>query len=191
WAELGDLDEKDIKSKKDILQLLNDEGFYNENKKNVASRKAGEIYNFYENINIGDVVLAQDGFDILGIGLVDDDYNYNGGEDFPHARSVKWKTTNVNFKNEQGNLTTVYKITDLNTIHNVERILANPTNETDYSESHESESALNTILYGPPGTGKTYHTINHALEICGVKTEGLPRKEVKKLYKELVETGQI
>lgn len=191
WAEIGDLDEKDIKSKKDILQLLNDEGFYNENKKNVASRKAGEIYNFYENINIGDVVLAQDGFDILGIGLVDDDYNYNGGEDFPHARSVKWKTTNVNFKNEQGNLTTVYKITDLNTIHNVERILANPTNETDNSESHESESALNTILYGPPGTGKTYHTINNALEICGVKTEGLPRKEVKKLYKELVETGQI
>ena len=192
WAEIGDLDEQDIKSKNDILQLLKDEGFYTErNKKSVASRKAGEIYNFYQNINIGDVVLAQDGFDILGIGLVDDDYNYNGGEDFPHTRSVKWKTTNVNFKNEQGNQTTVYKITDLNIIHKVERILANTVNEGEGRENNASNKALNTILYGPPGTGKTYHTINYALEICGVKVNGLPRKEVKKLYKELVDTGQI
>lgn len=43
----------------------------------------------------------------------------------------------------------------------------------------------------PPGTGKTYYTINYALEICGVKTDGLPRKKIKEIYKELTETGQI
>ncbi len=54
-----------------------------------------------------------------------------------------------------------------------------------------SKKPLNQILYGPPGTGKTYHTINYALEICGVETDGFSREELKKRYKELVETGQI
>ncbi len=50
---------------------------------------------------------------------------------------------------------------------------------------------LNQILYGPPGTGKTYHTINKALEICGEDVTTLSRSEMKQLFDEKVNDGQI
>ncbi|GAA4300976.1 McrB family protein [Nibribacter koreensis] len=50
---------------------------------------------------------------------------------------------------------------------------------------------LNQILFGPPGTGKTYHTINKALEICGVPVEGKTRRELKVEFDERVASGQI
>jgi|GEM_PF-1416160 len=54
---------------------------------------------------------------------------------------------------------------------------------------------LNQILYGPPGTGKTYHTINKALAIIEGTTEAelakRSRQELKKIYEERVEQGQI
>lgn len=49
---------------------------------------------------------------------------------------------------------------------------------------------LNQILFGPPGTGKTYHTINKALEICGITIPN-DRSEVKKIFDKKVEEGQI
>ncbi|WP_066508282.1 McrB family protein [Rufibacter sp. DG15C] len=50
---------------------------------------------------------------------------------------------------------------------------------------------LNQILFGPPGTGKTYHTINKALEICGVPVEGKTRRELKDEFDERASSGQI
>lgn len=50
---------------------------------------------------------------------------------------------------------------------------------------------LNQILYGPPGTGKTYATIGKALEILGVNTENLTRKEQKLKFDEFRKLGQI
>ncbi|WP_443939460.1 McrB family protein [Pedobacter sp. MW01-1-1] len=49
----------------------------------------------------------------------------------------------------------------------------------------------NQILYGPPGTGKTFNTINKALDILGVDTNGKHRKELKELYEQKVDEGQI
>ena len=49
----------------------------------------------------------------------------------------------------------------------------------------------NQILYGPPGTGKTFNTINMALEICGEDLDDLERFEIKQLYDERIEQGQI
>ena len=54
-----------------------------------------------------------------------------------------------------------------------------------------SSNPLNQILYGPPGTGKTYNTINKALEICGEEIGGLTRTEIKELYDQKVQSGQI
>jgi hypothetical protein len=56
---------------------------------------------------------------------------------------------------------------------------------------NDSKQPLNQILFGPPGTGKTYHTINHALDICGEQTQGRDRKELKALFEQKVEAGQI
>lgn len=50
---------------------------------------------------------------------------------------------------------------------------------------------LNQILYGPPGTGKTYSTIDRALEILGVETQGKSRAELKAQFDEFRQNGQI
>lgn len=70
--------------------------------------------------------------------------------------------------------------------------LSNDTNMDDDEElDFESTHPLNQILYGPPGTGKTYHTIIKALEIIGEETEGKDRAELKQIFDEKVQSGQI
>lgn len=53
------------------------------------------------------------------------------------------------------------------------------------------QKSLNTILYGPPGTGKTYNSINKALELIGVDTKSLSRKDVKIEFDKCISNGQI
>jgi len=50
---------------------------------------------------------------------------------------------------------------------------------------------VNQILFGPPGTGKTYNTINKALEILGYNLIGKTREEIKGIYKQKIEEGQV
>lgn len=199
WAELGDLREADVRNKKSIFDLLNDEGFYGEDNR-VRSTKAGEIFNFYERMQHGDIVLAQKGDTVLGIGRVTGDYLYNDDSDFPHQRSVDWLrfTEASGWQNTIGRLTTVYPIKDENVINLIEQILHNPPeNMNAISDSQENaiHSPLNQILYGPPGTGKTYHSINRALEIiddADVKTvDWNDRQAVKKIFDQKIESGQI
>ena len=56
----------------------------------VQSRNAGEIIAFLRRIAIGDIVLACDGPQVLGIGRVDDAYRYAPDRAFPHRRNVTW-----------------------------------------------------------------------------------------------------
>ncbi len=53
------------------------------------------------------------------------------------------------------------------------------------------QMSLNQILYGPPGTGKTYNTVNRALQILGENISDISREEIKHLFDEKVEAGQI
>ncbi len=55
----------------------------------------------------------------------------------------------------------------------------------------DNDIPLNQILYGPPGTGKTYHTVNKALEVLGIKSEGRPRNLIKKDFDDCVKNGRI
>lgn len=74
-------------------------------------------------------------------------------------------------------------------------------NENDKDDENEGDTMpntsttknppLNQILYGPPGTGKTYNTINKALEILGVETQGKSRAELKAKFDEFRQNGQI
>lgn len=61
----------------------------------------------------------------------------------------------------------------------------------DSKDSNNFDIPLNQILYGPPGSGKTYHTIDKALEILGVDTNGKSRAELKKIFDEYKNKGQI
>ena len=58
-----------------------------------------------------------------------------------------------------------------------------------------AQHPLNQILYGPPGTGKTWKTVAMAVAIAEEKTveevEREGRKEVKRRFEELRESGQV
>jgi 5-methylcytosine-specific restriction protein B len=184
WPDIGNLSESDIQSKNDIIQLLNDNKYYSDNK-SVTSRKASEIFNFINDIKEGDIVLAQDGATILGIGKVAGEYGYEESKSFPHYRPVKWIAFNPGLKNSDGLQTTVYKIQQPVTIRGIENLLQSYKNEL--KMAHD----LNQILFGPPGTGKTYNTINKALEICGEDLAGLDRKSIKERFEQKVKEGRI
>ncbi len=76
-------------------------------------------------------------------------------------------------------------------------------NESPLENNEKMQSSkfpLNQILYGPPGTGKTYHTVNRALQILGIETDGNQRgisdkvelrKKLKIEFAELVNAGRI
>ncbi len=191
WPETGDLRDYDISSKKSIEQIFKDEGYY-PNDKRTSSRKAGELFNFYDQINIGDIVLAQNGHNVLGIGVVLDEYYFDDTIDFPHQIGINWLVDNPHLRNPQGNQTTVYKIDNPEIINNVNQLI----NQADLRKEErikemQNKNSLNQILYGPPGTGKTYNTINKALEICGVDMSGMSREDIKSKYDDFVKEGRI
>ncbi|ALM48943.1 hypothetical protein AMR72_08610 [Flavobacterium psychrophilum] len=76
--------------------------------------------------------------------------------------------------------------------NDVRDLIYNHPTDTFQSDNRSNlNSSLNQILYGPPGTGKTFNTINRALEITGGKLEAIERPEVKKMFDEKLEQGQI
>jgi hypothetical protein len=189
WPNLGDLTTLNINGKKTIQAEFKKHPEY-ASTANVISAKAGEILSFYEEIKQGDIVLAQNGQTILGIGIVKDEYFFNDGEEFPHERKVCWIKFDPPFKNKDGLRSTVRKITDPNTIKQVENILLNQLIK-DEIQKMETKQPLNQILFGPPGTGKTYHTIEKALQILGIPTDRKNRATLRKEFKDKVDEGQI
>lgn len=188
WPKLGDLTEKNIETKNDIAKLMESIGYY----ENVGlrNRKAGEVLNFYLEMDKGDVIAAQDGQRVIGLGLVTDNYLYQPEYDFPHTRSVDWKVVNPeNLINQQGLRTTVFEIDDPVVINKIDKLLF----EIEESKPiDKEESPLNTILYGPPGTGKTYQTIDYAVKLAAPERyiEG-DHISNKLTYEELMREGQI
>jgi hypothetical protein len=193
WPELGDLEAADIRSKRSIINLLTEEGYYPDDNRN-KSRKAGEIYNFYSKIDKGDVILAQDGQTVLGIGKVREIYHFNVDSDFPHQRDVDWLVLLPQLTNSEGLRTTVCEIKDRTVIDSIERILSTAPSVPLFepaNSSNQMKEPLNQILFGPPGTGKTYTTVNQALAIIGERVTGKPRTELKRLFDDRMKDGQI
>lgn len=194
WSDIGDLDNTTVSSKNEIITLLKSQGFFKNDNLNL-SKKAGEIFNFYSNIKIGDVIIAQDGETILGIGIVKDDYCFNANDNFSHQKLVDWKVFNPDLKNSQGNRTTVYQVTNSNVINKVEALLNESNTAKMGNAINPNDKPLNQILYGPPGTGKTYNTINKALLILETKTEEEINTEerdvLKARFDDYIKNGQI
>lgn len=190
WPELGDLSGKEVQSKKDIADLMSQAGYY-QDKKGTLTRKAGEVYQFFNEISVGDVILAQDGELILGIGIVKDEYGYEESSGFPHQLPVEWKVFAPGFKNKDGLLTSVWKIGHADTLKMVEQALLRPQLFVKTELSNMS-IPLNQIFYGPPGTGKTFHTINKAIEIINPDFDlGQEREKIKAEFDRWVEDGRI
>ena len=172
WNKIGSLNEIEPFNRLHIKQALQQEGYYiNDNR--TASRKAGEIVQFKDNILPGDYVLAAEGQTIKAIGQVlSEHYIFDENLNFPHGRCINWLYNNINnLQIHEGLLTSVWKYVEVASINTINAFLtANNNNGNDLiinegQPDNNKVMALNTILYGPPGTGKTYSTIDKALEI--------------------------
>jgi len=168
WNDLGDLGQSGMT--KDILKSLLASKDYNY-KKNILSRKAGEIFDFTTIAATADIIVAVDGQQIKGIGKIMGDYNYD--PDLPtfwHTRPVEWLVVDASFPIlEEGRQTTFTELEKQESRDLIRSLLKDLPSIPNITKPMSTVS-LNTILYGPPGTGKTYRTIDYSLAIIENKT---------------------
>jgi 5-methylcytosine-specific restriction protein B len=193
WYDLLDLEDGISNVTKSIIQQsLLAAGYYKDDKR-TASRKAGEIYTFYNTIAPFDYVCVADGSSIKAIGqIISDNYLYLEELEFPHSRNVKWIRTNINdLSISEGLRTSVWEYQDPGSIDIIKSYLDRLTGDFggnrpngpvggqgDGKKKQPTYFPLNIILYGPPGTGKTYNTIDKAVEIIdGTKGNHEQNKE--------------
>lgn len=194
WEELGNLNEIDPLNKRSIQNALQQHGYYiNDNR--TASRKAGEILVFLNEITPGDYILAADGANIKAIGkIISNHYVFDDELGFPHCRCVQWIKPNTDgFSIDEGLRTTVWKYYVEDNIRAIQNYLNGnqvlPLIAINHNK-HETMS-LNQILYGPPGTGKTYSTVDIALQLLGENIIELRRDERKKLFADYQKSSRI
>ena len=95
WTDLADLSW--VEAKKESRKRLKDKigKAYPEKNATSIGNNCSQITHFVAGISEGDIVLAADGSDIVGIGRVTGEYRHEPKFDFPHQRSVEW----LNFDN--------------------------------------------------------------------------------------------
>jgi Cdc6-like AAA superfamily ATPase len=190
WPKLGDLNDLNLIDAGSLKPALGKH--YYKKDPSTLGKKVKEIFSFYNDVNVGDVILAQNGHTILGIGTVQEAYQFVEEQPFPHQKSVHWIEATPSFKNATGTRTTIAKLNEPALIDKVEHFILNNTLEKPHKSTQNNmtspnqKSPLNQILYGPPGTGKTYSSIELALKIIDEKEEQeldwSDRQAVKNLY---------
>ena len=172
---------------------------------NIASRKAGELLNFYE-ANQDSVFVAVNGQQLLALGDQVQDYRYNDGQKMAHCRPVSWhycfeKGERLPIKNED-NLTTCVPITETDNLlylyHKYYFDLSDRKNGDLVTHPGQKRIyPLNQILYGAPGTGKTFSAIEYAMAIIEnrVIEQVSPTEEARRglmtRYARAVESGRV
>jgi len=158
----------------------------------IATRKAGEVFNFLREMKPSDIVLACDGSHVLGIGRITGSYSHDPGETFPHQRPVEWLHLEPwALPQLEGPQTTVFELgKSVDNILEIERRLQHPAAAGDTrprpvappvksptaplppldARTRRLDSVLRrkgqAILYGPPGTGKTFHALQATRELA-------------------------
>jgi 5-methylcytosine-specific restriction protein B len=161
----------------------------------LASRKAGEILFFAQEISEMDMVLACEGQTVLGVGRVRGPYEYDGQLGFPHKRPVEWLMLDSwKMPDQEGPQTTVCKLgkSATNLLELEQRLFRKRVGASVTSTPAVMAKIVRlppldpfatridailrrkgqVILYGPPGTGKTYCALAVAHELASRKLFG-------------------
>ena len=157
------------------------------------------VWQFVNEIKVGDVIFAKRGrTEILGMGIVESDYEYDGDNDseYPHIRKVNWKAkgnwqcketfamkTLTDITNYQDFVTEIKEFfadKEVEIVDEKEIIYPVYTMEDFLTEVYISEDKYNSlvgllhnkkniILQGAPGVGKTFLAKRLAYSIMGMK----------------------
>jgi len=197
WSEIGSLYEIDPLNKKHIQTTLQSVGYYSGDNRQ-ASRKAGEILQFIQDIKPGDYVFAADGGTIKAIGkVISDHYAYDDSLTFPHIRCIKWIAQDVqDLYLDEGLRTSVWEYENQEILDKINQYLKVNLSQNEFNPyKGRTTMPLNTILYGPPGTGKTFQSINYAVAIIEDKSPEAVEKEdratVKKRFDDYIKNRRI
>ncbi len=165
WDEVGDLSE--FESKEAFISKFT-ETYNEEYKGNIPTitKKAKEVWSFYE-LEPGDIIIANQGLSkILGIGeVIDPGYTWNPDrERFKHTVAVKWDTSYEQTISPQKKW--AFSTVDSVSTSLYQQIISSKKHKTGSTDipvdeqfaqlEHSLQRKGQAILYGPPGTGKTY-----------------------------------
>lgn len=188
WPALGDLSDVTLtQTSKDDLRARMANRY--PSTPQAIGKATLQLLRFVAGFEAGDIVLAADGGEILGVGRIGGDYCYMPGEDFPHRRAVDWLSTRSwQLPVSEGLRTTIHEMRkDARNLVEAERVILEPQagmpppppgNQAvplpPPSELTGVLARLSTvldrkgqvILYGPPGTGKTYWAERAARELA-------------------------
>jgi len=207
WPDLGDLSSIAAGDQvKDAVRHLLEERYPGDPRN--LGRKAGEIRDFVVRMQDGDVVVAADGEQVLGIGHATGPYLFEETDPVgaPHRRTVKWSSSEE-WKpptSSEGLRTTFFPLGKYpdNVIEIEKRLLqgdrapAMPRRLQRLDGIPGRIQAIlerkrQAIIYGPPGTGKTYWARQAALDLAAIGAFGRPIAELTSGEREIVEgTGQ-
>jgi 5-methylcytosine-specific restriction protein B len=158
-----------------------------------ASRKAGEILKFAQEIAENDLVLACEGQTVLAAGRVLGPYEYDRNLAFPHKRRAEWLLLEPwPMPHQEGLRTTVWELgrSAANLLELEQRLFRRDTAAAAAVPGKVAPARVplavplppldplaariegilrrkgQVVLYGPPGTGKTYRALGVARDLA-------------------------
>lgn len=199
WPDVGDLSSIAYnQSGKDLVRQRMSVSY--PSAPQAVGRNVQQLFYFATLVGEGDVVLASDGANTLGIGRVTGSYQFVTDSEFPHRRPVEWLSYEEwRPAKPEGLQTTLHQIRGYSNLIEIERRLLDPVlapsvfgptppvPPTTLSPKRPIVPALpgipgrvqavldrkrQVILYGPPGTGKTYWARQAALDLAAFAAFG-------------------